>query len=194
MRAITRVRLRVHLKALPQYLLVLANLAVTAWFTDRWLEAAIFAVAFLAFRYKFTDILHFKRAFHCILFSNALVFIAIPAILPITNTLFGGILCACAVNYFASLIASNIFRQSEKERLAELEYERRARDVYAMSEEDLRQYCKSLGFDEIDTEIVVQRLIYHLKGRDLYEKIGYSKRNMLRREANIEEILGVALK
>lgn len=194
MRAITRVKIRLHLKASPQYILVLANLAVTAWITGKWVEAAIFAVAFLAFRYKFTDILHFKNTFHCILFSNALVFIAIPTILPITSTLFGGIIGAFAVNYFASLIASNVFRQREMERLAELEYERRAREIYAMPEDELREYCKSLGFDDIDTEIVVQRVIYHLKGRDLYEKIGYSKRNMLRREAKIEEILGVALK
>jgi hypothetical protein len=55
-------------------------------------------------------------------------------------------------------------------------------------------HCKSFNFDEIDEEIVIQRLIYHLKGKDLYDKIGYSKPQMIRREQRIESILKIPLK
>lgn len=75
-----------------------------------------------------------------------------------------------------------------------LKEEQRKRNVYSLSEKELRQYCKSYNLDCIDEEIVVQRLIYHLKGVALYEKIGYSKPQMIRREQRIENTIGFSLK
>ena len=67
-------------------------------------------------------------------------------------------------------------------------------NVYTMSESELRAYCKANLLDEADEEIVVQRLIYRLKGADLYCKIGYSKPQMIRREKRLEERLNIRLK
>ena len=78
--------------------------------------------------------------------------------------------------------------------MARLLEERSVMRVYAMPEEELRAYCKAHNLDQIDTEIVVQRLIHHLKGKDLYEKIGYSKPQMIRREKAIESKLNIKLK
>lgn len=111
-----------------------------------------------------------------------------------TNSLFGGLICGFAVNYTANLIASNIFREQEKQELERLRSDKYCRDVYSMSEEGLRAYCKEYNLDPIDEEIVVQRLIHHLKGQELYDKIGYSKPQMLRREKRIESKLNIKLK
>lgn len=62
------------------------------------------------------------------------------------------------------------------------------------TEAELREYCNSEGLDPIESEIVIQRLIYHLKGRELYDKIGYSKPQMIRKEHKIENILKISLK
>ena len=66
--------------------------------------------------------------------------------------------------------------------------------MYAMSEDELRHYCRSYNLDPIDEEIVIQRLIYHLKGQQLYDKIGYSKPQMIRREKLIQSKLNISLK
>lgn len=63
-----------------------------------------------------------------------------------------------------------------------------------MSEQELRTVCKENLFDAIDEEIVVQRLIYGRKGKELYDKIGYSKPQMIRREKRIEQKLNIKLK
>ena len=128
------------------------------------------------------------------LLTNGIVVVFIPILLPVTNSLFGGLICGFAVNCIANLIASNIFREQEKQELERLRSDKYCRDVYSMSEENLRAYCKEYGLDQIDEEIVIQRLIYHLKGQELYDKIGYSKPQMIRKEKRIEEKLNIKLK
>lgn len=128
------------------------------------------------------------------LLTNGIVVVFIPILLPMTNSLFGGLICGFAVNYIANLIASNIFREQEKQELERLRSDKYCRDVYSMSEEQLRAYCKEYSLDPIDEEIVIQRLIYHLKGQELYDKIGYSKPQMIRKEKRIEAKLNIKLK
>lgn len=194
MRAITRVKIKIHIRSLPQYIIVLANLFVNAWIYDKWLEAVCFAISYLVLRYQFTDTYHCKTTFRCILATNTLVFVSIPVILPITSTMFGGLFVGFVVTGGLNLFASHLIREKERIELNALKQEKRERDVYSMSEDELRDLCKSYNFDQIDEAIVIFRLIYHLKGQDLYDKIGYSKRETIRREKKIEEILEVPLK
>ncbi len=194
MTALQRVKLRIHLKALPQYLLVISNLIIIAWLTDKYLESVCFAVSFCVFRYRFVNILHCKSTLKCILMTNSIVFVFIPITIPLTSSLFGGLITGFLVNYCADLIASNFFRQLEKKELEALKAEKHSREVYSMPEEDLRVYCKSYNLDSIDEEIVIQRLIHHLRGQELYDKIGYSKPQMIHREKTIEAKLNIKLK
>lgn len=194
MKALTRVKFRLFIKALPQYILVMVTLFVTAWITGKCIESISFAISFCVLRYKFDNILHCNTTFKCMLLTNSIVCVAIPITIPLSNSLFGGLISGFAVNYAANLIASNIFRQKEKRELEALKKEKRMQTVYSMTETEMRAYCKSYNLDYIDEEIVIQRLIYHLKGKELYDKIGYSKPQMIRREKHIESKLNIKLK
>lgn len=194
MKALTKVKIRVQVKAIPQYILVFTNLFLIAWITDKYIEAICFSISFVSLRFKFDNILHCNTTLKCMLLSNGVIFAAIPLTLPVSDSLFGGLLIGFCVNYGANLFASNVFRNQEKLQLQVLLDEQHNREVYSMTEEQLRVYCKSYNFDYIDEEIVIQRLIYHLKGRELYDKIGYSKPQMIRREQRIEKRLNISLK
>ena len=128
------------------------------------------------------------------LFTNGLIIGSIHIVIPICNSLFSGLISGVLINYLANLIASNMFREKEKQELNTLRKEKTARDIYSMDEAEMRKFCQSNGLDEIDKEIVIQRLIYHLKGEELYKKIGYSKPQMIRREKKIEATLNIKLK
>lgn len=67
-------------------------------------------------------------------------------------------------------------------------------NLYELTEDELQQYCYRKGLDEIDTQIVIQRIVYKLAGQTLYDKIGYSKSQMIRREKRIEQTLETKLK
>ena len=194
MTALQRVKLRLSLKAISQCSLVFSVLILTAWITGKYVEALCFAISFCILRYRVTDILHCSTTFKCMLLTNGLVTVSIPICLPLTKTLFGGLITGVGVNLLANLISSNIFRMKEKAELEQLRQDRYRRDIYAMGEQELRAYCREGLLDSIDEEIVVQRLIYHLKGQQLYDKIGYSKPQMIRREKRIEDKLNIKLK
>ena len=118
----------------------------------------------------------------------------IPIVIPISNSIFGGLAIGFATNYFANLIASNAFRMSEKAELEALKEANRQKDIYSMPEEELRKFCKGYKLDYLDEEIVVQRLVHNLKGQALYDKIGFSKIQIIRREKKIESTLHIKLK
>lgn len=194
MKAIHKVKIKAHIQAIPQYLLVMSTLVLTAWITSKYLEALCFAITFCVLRYQVTDTLHCRNTLNCMLLTNGIVVLFIPVTLPLSNSLFGGLFAGFAVNYGASLIASDILRRQEQRELQALKEEKRQKNIYSMCENELRHYCHSYHLDPIDEEIVIQRLIYHLKGQQLYEKIGYSKPQMIRREKRIQSILNISLK
>lgn len=198
MRALTRVKIRFYTKSIPQYLLVLVVLCLTAWVTNKWVESISFAVSFLVLRYafedKYTKTFHCQTTLKCMVLTNSIILVFIPITIPISQSVFGGVISAFGVNYITHLLSSSYARIAERQELQRLQQEKTLVDIRSLSEPDLRLYCKAHGLDDIDTEIVVQRLIYHLRGNALYEKIGYSKPQMIRREHRIQEILGIPLK
>ena len=153
-----------------------------------------FLVAKQRYKYKF----HCKSSFQCLLLSVVVFLIALKLTIPAAYSY------ACS-GIFGLIIAyigqyegeSNFIRRDYayiEPEYNKLKEEQRKRNVYSLSEKELRQYCKSYNLDCIDEEIVVQRLIHHLKGVALYEKIGYSKPQMIRREQRIENTIGFSLK
>lgn len=194
MKAIQRVKIKTHIQALPQYFVVMSNLVLTAWITGKYLEALCFAITFCVLRYQVTDTLHCHTTFKCMLLTNSIVAVCVPATLSLANSIFGGLAMGFLVNYGAHLIASNILRCQEQAELQAFREAQRLQNVYSMEEAELRQYCRAHKLDPIDEEIVVQRLIHHLKGQQLYERIGYSKPQMIRREKRIQSTLNIILK
>lgn len=107
-------------------------------------------------------------------------------------------ICGLVTAYIGQYEAESKFIRKDyayiEPRYNEFVQRQRSMDIYSMTEDELRTLCRSHLLDEIDEEIVVQRIIYHLKGKDLYDKIGYSKPQMIRREKRIESKLNIKLK
>lgn len=153
-----------------------------------------FLIAKQRYKYKF----HCKSSLQCLLLSVGVFVIALRVTLPLGTSYICSGICGLVIAYVGQYAGESKFIREDyayiEPRYNALIEEQRKQDVYSLSEDDLRKYCKSFNFDEIDEEIVIQRLIYHLKGKDLYDKIGYSKPQMIRREQRIESILKIPLK
>ena len=184
MTRLTKVKVKVYIKSIPELLLATLNCFLVAWVTNKFIETFIFVCSFCLLRFKFDNIFHCKTTIHCILFTNIAIFIIVPLITTISVSLFGAILVAFVFNYFVNLLASDLKHREEQ----------RQTDICKLNEDELRAYCKEQMLDEIDEEIIIQRLIYRLKGQALYDKIGYSKPQMIRGEHKIEEKLNIKLK
>lgn len=180
------------------FLLILTILGTISWCMDALVEMVIMMSLFLAAKQKYRFKYHCKSSVQCLLLSIVVFSIGLRVTLPahLSYTCSGivGLCIAYAAQYIAELkFIKEDYEYIEPRYNAFVENQRVA-SIYSMNEEDLRKYCRSNFLDEIDEEIVVQRLIYHRKGQDLYNKIGYSKPQMIRREKRIEEQLNIKLK
>jgi hypothetical protein len=120
--------------------------------------------------------------------------ITLPANLSYTCSGICGLLVAYGAQYIAHLKFIKEDYEYIEPKYNDFVESKRSEDIYSMTEEELRLHCKRNFLDDIDEEIVIQRLIYKRKGQDLYNKIGYSKPQMIRREKRIEEKLNIKLK
>lgn len=180
------------------FLGIVAILTGIAYCMHSVIELYIMLISFLIakqqYRYKF----HCKSSMQCLLLSVGVFVISLRITLPLGISYICSGICGLIIAYVGQYEGESKFIREDytyiEPRYNALIEEQRERDIYSMSESDLRGYCRSFNFDEIDEEIVIQRLIHHLKGKELYDKIGYSKPQMIRREQRIESILKIPLK
>jgi hypothetical protein len=91
-------------------------------------------------------------------------------ILPIKYTLLNGLFVGFLCAFILYLI----------------EYYRRPKpNIYAMSEDELYAHCRRRGLDDADCKIAYFMIIERLKGKELYEAIGYSERQTKRKRKKI---------
>ena len=61
------------------------------------------------------------------------------------------------------------------------------KNIYAMSEDELYDHCRAQGLSDADCKIAYFVVYERLKGRELYEAIGYSERQTKRKRKQILE-------
>lgn len=180
------------------FLGIIAILTGIAYCMNSVIELYIMLISFLVAKQRYKYKFHCKSSLQCLLLSVGVFVIALRVTLPLGISYICSGICGLVIAYVGQYAGESKFIREDyayiEPRYNALIEEQRKQDVYSLSEDDLRKYCKSFNFDEIDEEIVIQRLIYHLKGKDLYDKIGYSKPQMIRREQRIESILKIPLK
>lgn len=180
------------------FLGIVAILTGIAYCMNSVIELYIMLISFLIAKQRYKYKFHCKSSLQCLLLSVGVFVIALRVTLPLGISYICSGICGLVIAYVGQYAGESKFIREDyayiEPRYNTLIEEQRKQDVYSLSEDDLRKYCRSFNFDEIDEEIVVQRLIYHLKGKDLYDKIGYSKPQMIRREQRIESILKIPLK
>ena len=177
---------------------ILISLGLIAWLTDSIVELVSMMTCFLISKQKYRFKYHCKSSFQCMIVSIVVFSIGLRLTLPTRVSYVCSGACGLFIAYIAQYVAELKFIKKDYEyiepRYTDLVIAQRESNIYGMGETELRAFCRAHLLDEIDEEIVVQRLIYHRKGQDLYRKIGYSKPQMIRREKRIEEQLQIKLK
>lgn len=180
------------------FLFILVILGMVAWIMNAIVEMTVMLSFFMVAKQKYEFKYHCKSSVHCLLLSVGVFAIGLRITLPVHLSYTCSGIVGLFIAYIAQYIAELKFIREDYEyiepRYNALVENKRKTDLYTMNESELRLLCRANLLDNIDEEIVVQRLIYHRKGQDLYDKIGYSKPQMIRREKRIEEKLNMKLK
>ena len=181
------IKLRIEkfiIEELWQHLLVAAIVFTSAWLFNKYSEAVMFCISHTVIRKYFDKQYHCGTTALCLFTTLSIAFFGIASCLPVALSLLSTVPVCFGISWVGYIAQDRI----------DLALSVQNRAVKKMSEQELRTYCRECGLDDIDEEIVVQRIIHHRKGKDLYDKIGYSKPQMIRREKRIEHKLNIKLK
>lgn len=172
-----------------QYLIVFSSIALCSWFFDRWIEGLMLCVAHTCIRHNFNKQFHFNSTAYCLILTLSLIWFTIPITLPIGVSLLSSIPIAfiiCFVGFIAQDRVDALFEIKRLNKYVnELLETITHKDIYAMSEKELYEHCRNCGLSEEDCRIAYFIVIERLKGRELYDAIGYSERQSKRKRTKI---------
>ena len=172
-----------------QYLIVFSSIALCSWFFDRWIEGLMLCVAHTCIRHNFNKQFHFNSTAYCLILTLSLIWFTIPITLPIGVSLLSSISIAfiiCFVGFIAQDRVDALFEIKRLNKYVnELLETITHKDIYAMSEKELYEHCRNCGLSEEDCRIAYFIVIERLKGRELYDAIGYSERQSKRKRTKI---------
>ena len=191
---ILKIRIKDFIKQqLWVYLIVFASIALCSWIFNKWIEGIMFCIAHTAIRTAFDKQFHFNTTAYCLTLTLAIIWFAIPITLPLAVSLLSSIPVAFLICFFGYLAQD---RLDKAKKIRELNKHNRElldkimhKDIFTMSEEELYAHCRSRGLDETDCKIAYLMIIERLKGKELYEAIGYSERQTKRKRKKILETI-----
>lgn len=175
------------------YLIVLGSIALCSWIFNRWIEGLMFCIAHICVRRAFDKQFHFYTTSYCLSLTLTIVWFAIPIILPLSSSLLSSIIIAFLICFFGFIAQDRVDAIKEikelNKHIDELLTQINHKDIYAMTEDELYEHCRSCGLDDVDCKIARLIVIERLKGQELYEAIGYSERQTKRKRKKILETI-----
>jgi hypothetical protein len=160
-----------------------------SWFFERWIEGIMLCVAHTCIRHNFNKQFHFNSTAYCLILTLSLIWFAIPITLPVGVSLLSSIPITFVICFIGFIAQDRVDALLEVKRLNkyvdELLESIAHKDIYAMSEQELYEHCRNCGLSEEDCRIAYFIVIERLKGRELYDAIGYSERQSKRKRTKI---------
>lgn len=125
-------------------------------------------------------------------------------LLPVNYSLFNGLIVAFISAYILYLIGNEtdekkkykhknkIFKSKIKKLNSQVNYllnKINRKDIYAMNKDELYTHCRNCGLDDVECKIAYYVVIERLKGKELYEAIGYSEAQSKRKRTKILNLI-----
>ena len=184
---------REFIRILPFHILVMGSVFIIATIFNKYLEAICFLVAFFTLRYKFDKTYHSDSAVVCMTMTISMFSISVIICLPIYTSLFFSIFLAYLDGYILWFIRDwkdhKMMAEKLQTELNDLLAKISHKNIYAMSQDELYNHCRSCGLSEEECRIAYFVVIERLKGKELYNALGYCDRHCKRiRKKVIEKI------
>ena len=197
----TRLKLRFEKflkEELWQHILVIAFVFICAWLFDKYVEAFMFCVAHIVIRKYFDKQYHSGSIAVCMFITLSVIFFGIAYALPTAISLLSTIPMCFAISWVGYItqdridnLRNNKILQNELDNaLAKISYYEKL-NIYKMSETELRQYSASRGLSELQQDIIVMRVIEHLKISEICRYRNYGRTTIKYHIAQIKQKLDI---
>lgn len=197
----TRLKLRFEKflkEELWQHIIVIAFVFICAWLFDKYVEAVMFCVAHVVIRKYFDKQYHSGSIAVCMFITLSVIFFGTAYALPTAISLLSTIPMCFAISWIGYItqdridnLRNNKILQNELDNaLAKISYYEKL-NIYKMNETELRQYGASRGLSELQQDIIVMRVIEHLKISEICRYRNYGRTTIKYHIAQIKQKLDI---
>ena len=186
------------IEQLWQFVLAIAIVCFFAWLFKKPYEAAMFCIAHVVIRPCFDKQYHCGATYLCLFTTAAVAALGIYSCLPISVSLLSALPVAffvCGIGYIAQdrvdALKDYKILEQQFEYITEKLKEYENLDIYKMHEDELRQYGASKQLSEIQQDILVMRVIEHLKISEICKYRNYGRTTIKYHISEIKKKLGV---
>lgn len=200
---INRVKLQLKLEKffkyeLWQHIIVIAFVFLCGWLFDRIIQAVMFSVAHIVIRKYFDKQYHCGTTATCMFTTLSIAFFGIMYIFPLGLSLLSTIPICFLISWVGYVVQDRIDQITENKALQNeidnlvgkiKDYENI--NLYKMNETELRQYGASKLLSEIQQDILVMRVIEHLKISEICKYRNYGRTTIKYHIAEIKKKLNI---
>lgn len=191
MKAYTKIRLKLFLLDLIFELVVNSIILSVAILSEKLVETLSFYFAWRVFRFAVPKIFHVKHnnPFVAIIgcgISSCGIYIFAMNIMPnITTSIFSSVIVSMILNYILYKVQDYIDMKKE--------LSNKTKDIYSMSEDELREYAHSKKLSEQIVDTLVLRVIHNYKWTEIQHERNFTKEGIRYHKERIEKVLEVKL-
>ena len=200
---INRVKLQLKLEKffkyeLWQHIIVIAFVFLCGWLFDKIIQAVMFSVAHIVIRKYFDKQYHCGTTAICMFTTLSIAFFGIMYTFPLGLSLLSTIPICFLISWVGYVVQDRIDQITENKALQNeidnlvgkiKEYENI--NLYKMNETELRQYGASKLLSEIQQDILVMRVIEHLKISEICKYRNYGRTTIKYHIAEIKKKLNI---
>ena len=177
---------------------MIAFVFTCAWLFDKYVKAVMFCVAHIVIRKYFDKQYHSGSIAVCMFITLSVIFFGIAYALPTAISLLSTIPMCFAISWVGYItqdridnLRNNKILQNELDNaLAKISYYEKL-NIYKMSETELRQYGASRGLSKLQQDIIVMRVIEHLKISEICRYRNYGRTTIKYHIAQIKQKLDI---
>lgn len=191
MKAITKIKLKIFLIKCIFEIIVNGAILSIAFLSDRIIETLLFYISWQVFRTCVPKIFHVRlksplmSIIGCLFCSILTFMFAMKLMLPIEISIFSSVMVGIFINYCLYKIEDYIDLKKE--------IAKQVKDIYAMSEEELRNYARSKHLSEMMIDTLVLKVIHNYKWVEIQHERNYSKTAIIYHKKQICKALNVEL-
>lgn len=150
------------------YLVFIAIQIAIAYFLDRILELTIILISYTLLRWCYPKTWHHKQVLYCLLYSIAFFIILQKLSLPLSVSLFSGIVLAILFTYYLYKFQCLVDIKIEKTK--------NTRTVFDLTKTEFYELLNDSTISQEEKDAVELRVLEHYKGKQWYTAMGYCKR------------------
>jgi predicted DNA-binding protein (UPF0251 family) len=151
------------------YSAIFLGIAVCGLLNGKTFETAFLFVAFIVLRYCFPKTFHSKSVYRCVFYSILIFAIAIPHTLPLCISLFSSVIVGFLMTYVLYLIEDYVELKTKSELT-----------LNDIPKDKLLDIVENSTMTNEEKSAIKLHFIEHIKGKDFYNTMGYSKIQAIR--------------